>query len=220
MTQITNKTADNIVIQDHTRRHFLKSVAHLGLLSFVASPALLMPRRVQAPGLPQGFIPPIPPTPPAPIIAKGPELALSLYNTHTGETLKNHTFWIEGQFVEEQLQAVNKLFRDHRTNELYPIDPELLKLLANITDLLDSRESIHLISGYRSPKTNKMLAKNSNGVATKSQHLCGKAADIMLPGRQLKQIQKAAKSLKIGGVGRYSTFVHVDTGRVRSWGMT
>jgi uncharacterized protein YcbK (DUF882 family) len=214
MTQTTNKNTDLIVTNDHSRRNFLKSVAHLGLFSLVASPSLLIPRVVQAPGLPEGFIPPASPT-----IAKTPELALSLYNTHTGEALKKHIFWAEGQFVEEQLQAVNKLFRDHRTNELHPIDPELLKLLANITDLLESQDSIHLISGYRSPKTNKMLAKNSGGVATKSQHLCGKAADIMLPGRPLKQIQKAAKSLKIGGVGRYSTFVHVDTGRVRSWGM-
>lgn len=213
MSQTIYQNTD-LTIDDNSRRSFLKSVTHLGLLSLIASPSLLIPQRVHAPNLPQGFIPPAPP-----VLAKSPELALSLYNTHTGEALKKHVFWAEGQFVEEQLQAVNKLFRDHRTNELHPIDPELLKLLSSITHLLDSQEAIHLISGYRSPKTNKMLAKNSGGVATKSQHLCGKAADIMLPGRQLKQIQKVAKSLKIGGVGRYSTFVHVDTGRVRSWGM-
>jgi len=41
-----------------------------------------------------------------------------------------------------------------------------------------------------------------------------------LPGRDLKYLWRAAKALKIGGVGLYtrSNFIHVDTGRLRSWG--
>jgi uncharacterized protein YcbK (DUF882 family) len=47
----------------------------------------------------------------------------------------------------------------------------------------------------------------------------GKAIDIRLPGTDLRNLQKAAMSLKGGGVGYYasSQFVHMDTGRVRYW---
>lgn len=215
MTQTKNQLINPTKLDSLSRRDFLRSLGHIGLVTMVASPALLIPRRLQAPGLPEGFLSPPPPS----IIAKKPELALSILNTHTGETLKNHVFCVDGQIIQDQLFAINRLFRDHRTGEIHDIDPELLKLLANIKTLVESSEPIHLVSGYRSPKTNRMLATKSSGVATKSQHLCGKAADIMIPNRQLKQVQQAAKSLKKGGVGRYSSFVHIDTGRVRSWGM-
>lgn len=215
MSQIKTQLIDEMIAVPASRRHFLKSLGNLGLMSFVAGSGLIVPQRLHAPALPEGFVPPQLP-PPA---AKMPELVLSLYNTHTGERLKNHVFWADGNFVEEQLRQINHLFRDHRTGDVHSIDPELLRLLAKITELVESKEPIHLISGYRSSKTNKALASNSTGVAKNSQHLYGKAADIMIPGRSLKQIQLAAKSLKVGGVGRYSAFVHVDTGRVRSWGL-
>jgi len=65
-----------------------------------------------------------------------------------------------------------------------------------------------------------MLNKKSSGVAKKSLHMQGRAIDIRLPGRQLASLQQAAMSLHAGGVGYYSRsdFIHIDTGRVRSWG--
>ena len=45
------------------------------------------------------------------------------------------------------------------------------------------------------------------------------AADLFIEGVSHKHIQKTALALKAGGVGRYAQFVHVDTGRVRRWGM-
>jgi uncharacterized protein YcbK (DUF882 family) len=64
-----------------------------------------------------------------------------------------------------------------------------------------------------------MLNKNSSGVAKKSLHMQGKAIDIRLPGRQLSELRKTAQNMKVGGVGFYpgSEFIHLDTGRVRSW---
>lgn len=210
------------IVQETTssRRQFLKSLSHWGVTSLIASPALFLPKKALTPDLPADFLlPPFPSEESAPLKKKVMELSLSLYNTHTGESLKNHIFWAEGQFIRDQLRDINRLFRDHRTNEVTSIDPKLLTLLADIQKAVDSTEPIHLISGYRSLKTNNMLAENSGGVAKKSQHLLGKAADIRIPHRHLKQIQKAAISLKQGGVGRYASFVHVDTGRVRSWGL-
>ena len=49
--------------------------------------------------------------------------------------------------------------------------------------------------------------------------MLGKATDIALPGVALDRVRLAALSVKRGGVGFYphDGFVHVDTGRVRTW---
>jgi len=64
-----------------------------------------------------------------------------------------------------------------------------------------------------------LLSAKSKGVAKKSYHMRGMAMDIAIPGVDLLDLRNAAKSLKLGGVGYYpkSGFIHVDTGRVRSW---
>ena len=147
-----------------------------------------------------------------------PERSLNLYNTHTGESLKS-VFWAEGAFIPESLADINKLLLDHRTNDVAAIDPQLLNLLGTITKLVSPGDTLHVISGYRSPQSNQALADQSNGVARHSLHMDGKAIDIRLPGRDLAYLRDSALSLKRGGVGYYpkSQFVHVDTGRVRSW---
>jgi len=147
------------------------------------------------------------------------ERKLQLYNLHTGESL-NTTFCIEGSFVRESLRDINKLLRDHRTDEVCVMDPRLLTLLDDLKNMVGSKQPFHIISGYRSPATNNMLNSQSHGVAKKSLHMQGKAIDIRIPGVNTRALQKSALALKGGGVGLYirSDFVHVDVGRVRSWG--
>lgn len=146
------------------------------------------------------------------------ERVLRLYNTHTGEKL-NTTFWAEGEFIPDAMKDINKVLRDHRTNKIAPMDPELLLLLTQLNARLDNNRELHIISGYRSPESNAKLASASGGVARRSLHMDAKAIDIRLPGKDLKMLHKAAMSLKGGGVGYYagSQFVHMDTGRVRYW---
>mgnify|MGYP003572659472 CR=1 FL=1 len=86
-------------------------------------------------------------------------------------------------------------------------------------ELVAVKGAYHVISGYRSPKTNAKLHSKSSGVAKKSLHMQGKAIDIRLPGCELKHLRQAALDLKAGGVGYYakSNFIHLDTGRVRRW---
>lgn len=147
-----------------------------------------------------------------------PEHRLRLYNTHTGEKL-NSTFWVQGQFDPQALKDINRVLRDHRSNKVAPIDPQLLLLLSALNIKLDNARELHVISGYRAPESNALLRSRSNGVARHSLHMDGKAIDIRLPGRPLKQLHQAAMALKGGGVGYYaqSQFVHMDTGRVRYW---
>ena len=143
---------------------------------------------------------------------------ITLNNLHTGETLQ--TCYFDGaNFVESELDKINHLCRDFRRNEVFPLDKKLLTQLDNIQTLLKSNAEVQIISGYRSPATNEALRSKSNGVAKKSFHMQGKALDFRLVGVDLKDVRKAALQLKSGGVGYYpgSNFIHIDTGRVRSW---
>jgi uncharacterized protein YcbK (DUF882 family) len=151
-------------------------------------------------------------------VAAPHERILRFHNTHTGESLKS-VFWAEGQFIPDALQDINKLLRDHRSNTIATIDPELLLLVDKVAAQFGSNNVVHIISGYRSPETNRKLAAASGGVAKHSMHLEGKAIDLRIPGKDLRQVQKAALALKSGGVGYYhdSQFVHMDPGRVRQW---
>jgi uncharacterized protein YcbK (DUF882 family) len=99
------------------------------------------------------------------------------------------------------------------------IDLRLLDLLYALQLTLRTRTSFEVISGYRSPATNAMLASASDGVAKKSLHMQGMAIDIRLADRRLSTLREAALRLQAGGVGYYPRpdFVHVDVGRVRSW---
>ncbi len=146
------------------------------------------------------------------------ERVLRLYNTHTGESVKS-VFWAEGNFIPDSLAEINKLLRDHRSNTIAPIDPALLVLLERVSAQFGNQKLMHVISGYRSPESNKKLAAASGGVAKHSMHLEGKAIDIRMPGQDLASLHKAAMNAKGGGVGYYpdSQFVHMDTGRPRHW---
>jgi uncharacterized protein YcbK (DUF882 family) len=143
---------------------------------------------------------------------------LAFHNLHTGEALKT-VYWADGRYLPEAMRRINWLLRDFRTDEVRPIDPRLLDLLADLHARLQSQAPFQVISGYRSPQTNAMLASLTDGVAQNSLHLEGKAIDIRVPGRRLKHVRAAAMSLRRGGVGYYpqSDFVHIDTGRVRYW---
>lgn len=151
-------------------------------------------------------------------VLKQPERSIALMNLHTGEQVKA-TYWAEGTYQPDELQAIHRVLRDHRTGDIHEIDQNLIEMLNLLHQKMHGKQPFHVISGYRSPKTNQMLRKNSDGVAKKSLHMQGKAIDVRLPGRQLDELRKTALGLKVGGVGFYpgSEFIHIDTGRVRSW---
>lgn len=143
---------------------------------------------------------------------------LSFYNTHTGEKL-SATFWSDGKYLDDGVEEISWLLRDHRAGTASPMEPKLLDLLYQLQAKVERQGEFHVISGYRSPATNAMLNKNSSGVAKRSYHMLGQAIDVRLPGFDTSQLRKAAISLKGGGVGYYasSDFIHLDVGRVRKW---
>ena len=147
-----------------------------------------------------------------------PDRGLSFYNTHTGEAATVQ-YCRSGCIVTPSLEKINHILRDHRTGETKDIDVRLLDLLNTLSRKISTDVPFHVISGYRSPRTNAALRATGGGVAENSLHLLGQAVDIRLPGLELRDLYKAAVDLRAGGVGIYpaSDFVHVDVGRVRTW---
>jgi len=163
------------------------------------------------------------------LLAGGPGIAqarasifsspLCFYHTHTGETLE--VACSHKGIVADQRQLVNHFLRDFRTEEITTIAQDLLLQLAELKHRVGNPDSVfEIISAYRSPQTNNMLRGKSKGVAKKSFHLQGRAIDVRLRGTAISDLRDAAITMQSGGVGYYkrSDFIHLDTGRVRSWG--
>lgn len=153
-------------------------------------------------------------------VASAETRTLKLYFLHTQERAEI-TYKRNGRYLKSGLDQVNRLLRDWRRNEPTKMDPHLLDLLWEVYRKSGSRDYIHVISAYRSPQTNAMLRKRSNGVAKKSQHMLGKAIDFYLPDVRLSKLRAVALRMEVGGVGYYprsgSPFVHIDVGGVRHW---
>jgi len=143
---------------------------------------------------------------------------LELFNTHTGETAAV-AFRATTGFVAESLVTLARLLRDHRNGEQHPIDPMLYDQLADLAIAAKVEPRFEVISGYRSPRTNARLAANSSGVAKHSLHLEGRAIDVRLKSVSCATLRDLALEAGRGGVGyyRHSDFVHLDTGRFRTW---
>jgi len=143
---------------------------------------------------------------------------LMFYNTHTHERLT--VVHKDGEhYIPEALKKIDYILRDHRTGEIHAIDPTLLDYLYDLLTEVGNHGEVHIISGYRSPKTNKKLHKKSKGVAAGSLHMQGKALDFRLPGTATTILRDKALTMKRGGVGYYrkSDFIQIDTGRFRFW---
>lgn len=141
-----------------------------------------------------------------------------LHNLHTGDRF-DEVYFAQGSYVPDAMAEAQRVLRDWRNGEEHFMDPKLFDVLHGVAGKLETNRPFQIISGYRSPATNAMLHARSSGVASRSQHMLGKASDIRVDGVDLNNVHKAALSLKAGGVGLYpvSNFVHVDVARVRTW---
>lgn len=84
------------------------------------------------------------------------------------------------------------------------VDPVLVAKLQTLRTRLGRPITIN--SAYRNPTHNKKV-----GGASNSQHLYGKAADIVVKGLTPQQVAAEAEKVGFGGIGIYKTFVHLDT---------
>ena len=144
---------------------------------------------------------------------------LRLYHTHTGERI-DIVYRHGDTLLPEAEEKLDHFLRDHRTGEVKHYDPRVFDILSQLTSAVGHPDAeIEIICGYRSSWSNEFLRSNSPGVAKNSLHMQAHAIDIRIPGVSTLALRNAALALGQGGVGYYprSGFVHVDTGRVRTW---
>jgi len=141
---------------------------------------------------------------------------LNLVNAHTGETFSGPYRNDEGP-ITDAMSDLSIFLRDFHCGASIPIDVNVVDFLANVMDAVGA-EKATVLSAYRTPETNEMLARTTFGVAEHSQHMYGRAVDIYLPAH-LEEAMQAARAMNAGGVGWYprSGFIHIDTGPVRNW---
>ncbi len=213
-----------------SRRALLTAGAALGLgAAFPAQAQLLDPGRLRQSG------PRLQPEHPGPLQPRGlePELTprerllsrtrpprrLRLFNANTGESI-DLVYYTLGRHDPEALVRLNRFLRDWRENAVIPIDPATLDIIHAIQTAMAPDAPLHVLSGYRTPHTNAMLALTNPDVAVNSLHMQGKAIDLTLPGQDARRLRDCAVGLQAGGVGYYAehNFIHVDSGPVRLWG--
>jgi uncharacterized protein YcbK (DUF882 family) len=147
------------------------------------------------------------------------EHRLCLYHTHTGERI-DIVYRRGDQYLPEAEERLDFFLRDHRTGAVKHYDPHVFDILSDLAAAVGHPGGeIDIICGYRSPWSNEFLRTRSSGVAKNSLHMQAHAIDIRIPGVDTLTLRDAALKLGRGGVGYYprSGFVHVDTGRVRTW---
>lgn len=154
------------------------------------------------------------------VVANGDTRTIDLYHTHTKESLRI-TFRRDGAFDNAALEKLNWFLRDWRMDEPTTMAPELFDIVWYAAREAGGTEPIRVVSAYRSPGTNAMLARRSRAVAKNSQHMRGNAMDFHIPGIPMSKVREIAMRLQRGGVGYYPSagtpFVHLDVGSVRSW---
>lgn len=91
------------------------------------------------------------------------------------------------------------------------VEPELVEVLQKIRSHFKTAVTIN--SAFRTATRNKAV-----GGAKYSQHLYGTAADIVVTGVSPLKVAEYAETLlpNKGGIGRYSTFTHVDVRETKS----
>jgi uncharacterized protein YcbK (DUF882 family) len=147
------------------------------------------------------------------------EHRLRLYHTHTGERI-DIVYRRGDKFLPEAEEQLDYFLRDHRTGEVKHYDPRVFDILSDLAATVGRPGTeIQIICGYRTSWSNEFLRARSSGVAKGSLHMQAHAIDIRIPGVDTLTLRNAALALGRGGVGYYprSGFVHVDTGRIRTW---
>jgi uncharacterized protein YcbK (DUF882 family) len=141
---------------------------------------------------------------------------LRLLDAHTGATFDGTYRDADGP-IARVMDELCVFLRDHHSGGMTKIDIGVIDFLASVMAVTGQTNAV-VLSAFRSPETNAMLARTTFGVAENSQHLYGRALDVRFAAR-LSDAVAVARAMRRGGVGWYphSGFIHLDTGPVRNW---
>src|SRR4051794_32450323 len=141
---------------------------------------------------------------------------LKLLNAHTRETFSG-IYRDDNGPIPRVLDELSIFLRDFHTGDKIGIDVDLLDFLSHVMQSVGQTQAT-VLSAYRTPETNAMLARKGFKPAESSLHLYGRALDIHF-GDKLADAMNTARAMQRGGVGWYpdSGFMHIDSGPVRNW---
>ncbi|MCI4660717.1 MAG: DUF5715 family protein [Neomegalonema sp.] len=160
----------------------------------------------------------------APAIARGDEAyegdvvrTLNFVHHRTGERFQG-VYWWTGVYLPEAKEKLDWTLRDVNLDIGRDMDPKLFDYLYAIQQRMGKNEIV-ITSAFRTETTNNKLRRVNGYAAKKSYHIKGQAVDFYSPTLSASRLGRIARGVKAGGVGRYKghSFIHVDTGPVRSW---
>jgi len=151
---------------------------------------------------------------------------LTVYRAASGEKA-DLLYWKDGEIIDPAYQELCHLLRDVQGGGVtVPMDPKLLELLW-ATQAFVARYGMNapleILSGYRTPESNKHLIEQGVPAARKSLHMEGRAADIRISNLDSEVLGNLIRSFRQGGVGFYyrqtkqGGWIHADTGLQRVW---
>ncbi len=127
----------------------------------------------------------------------------------------------DGSFNRAGLDQINKVMGVSAAQLGEDYSLRLISFLDYLQDLKIPGQAFTVTSGYRSPTLNNNLRKKGRTAGETSYHIDAMAADVILPGYDLKKAQalwEEIRHLEFGGVGMYGgTTLHLDSGRPRFW---
>jgi uncharacterized protein YcbK (DUF882 family) len=135
-------------------------------------------------------------------------------------------YWKDGEIIDAAYQELCHLLRDVNGKSTIPIDPRLLETLWGTQAFIGRYGLDHpleILSGYRTPASNRRLIESGVPAARQSLHMTGKAADIRIANLNEEVLGGLIKSFRQGGVGFYyrsgpkGGWIHTDTGLARTW---
>ncbi|WP_426323793.1 YcbK family protein [Pseudoduganella sp. R-43] len=150
---------------------------------------------------------------------------ISVIRPQSGEKARL-TYWKDGEIIDSAYQELCHLLRDVNGKETAAIDPKLFETLWGAQAFVQRfgiESPLEILSGYRTPASNKKLIEQGIPAARQSLHMSGKAADIRIPNLNAEVLGSLVQSFRQGGVGFYyrqgprGGWIHADTGLQRSW---
>lgn len=147
---------------------------------------------------------------PSPGLIGGPKFIVECGHTQRQCVLDQNS-----DVTRKELFQFSSVARDWREDEVVDMDANLIKILKKLSKESRRDEKFFLLSGYRTPKTNRGL----DGTASNSYHMRAKAMDLRHSDMDTRKMRDWATKHKTGGVGYYrsNNFVHLDTGGFRTW---
>ena len=150
---------------------------------------------------------------------------LSVIRPQSGEKARV-LYWRDGDIIDTAYQELCHLLRDVNGKETAPIDPKLLETLWGAQAFVSRfgiDSPVEILSGYRTPASNRHLIEQGIPAARQSLHMEGRAADIRIPNLNAEVLGSLVRSFRQGGVGFYyregprGGWIHADTGLQRTW---